>query len=89
MAGKEQDIRMFERARRMYGSEAPAKADVSGLPDLAANVAPEPSAEELEKLKADLGTEREVRSARIVRFIAEGPLKPVPRAVIPVSENDL
>jgi hypothetical protein len=88
MAGKEQDIRMFERARRMYGSEAPAKADVSGLPDLAANVA-EPTADELEKLKADLATEREVRSARIVRFIAEGPLKPVPRAVIPVSENDL
>ena len=88
MAATPKDIRMVDRERRRYGSEAPKKADHSNLPDLAANVV-EPTAEELEKLKADLVTEREVRSARIVRFIAEGPLKPVPRAVIPVSENDL
>ena len=88
MAASPKDIRMVDRERRRYGAEAPAKQTATELPDLAANVA-EPTAEELEKLKADLVAEREVRSARIVRFIAEGPLKPVPRAVIPVSENDL
>jgi hypothetical protein len=88
MAGKNHDIRMVDRERRKYGSEPPAKVAAPELPDLAGNVV-EPTAEELEKLKADLVAEREVRSARIVRFIAEGPLKPVPRAVIPVSENDL
>ena len=86
MASTPRDIRMIDRERRKHGSAE--KGSASELPDLAANVA-EPTAEELEKLKADLVTEREVRSARIVRFIAEGPLKPVPRAVIPVSENDL
>jgi hypothetical protein len=88
MAASPKDIRMVDRERRRYGAEAPAKETAIELPDLSANVA-EPTAEELEKLKADLVAEREVRSARIVRFIAEGPLKPVPRAVIPVSENDL
>jgi hypothetical protein len=88
MAASPKDIRMVDRERRRYGAEAPVKETPTELPDLAANVA-EPTAEELEKLKADLVAEREVRSARIVRFIAEGPLKPVPRAVIPVSENDL
>jgi hypothetical protein len=88
MAAAPKDIRMVDRERRRYGSEPHASADHSGLPDLAGNVV-EPSADELEKLKADLVAEREVRTARIARFIAEGPLKPVPRAVIPVSENDL
>lgn len=86
MAKTPPDIRMVDRERRKRGAGSGVEA--SSLPDLAANVA-EPTAEELEKLKADLVAEREVRSARIVRFIAEGPLKPVPRAVIPVSENDL
>ncbi len=88
MASTPRDIRMIERERRKHGVGELTDAERAVLPDLAANVA-SPSAEELEKLKADLAAEREVRSARIVRFIAEGPLKPVPRAVIPVSENDL
>lgn len=86
MASTPRDIRMIDRERRKHGGATAAES--SALPDLAANVAT-PTAEELEKLKAELVAEREVRSARIVRFIAEGPLKPVPRAVIPVSENDL
>lgn len=88
MASTPRDIRMIDRERRKHGVGAPTDAELAALPDLSANVAA-PTAEELEKLKNDLAAEREVRSARIVRFIAEGPLKPVPRAVIPVSENDL
>ena len=88
MVAKElSDIRMIERSQRKSMSSAGA-ADVSGLPDLAANVAT-PSAEDLEKLRADLVTEHEVRTRRIERFIKEGPIRPAPRAVIPVSENDL
>ena len=48
-----------------------------------------PTDEELEKLRADLLAEGEVRDRRIERFVREGPLKPIPRAVVPVSENDL
>jgi hypothetical protein len=81
------DVRMIERAQRKPGA-APAAVDVAGLPDLAENVA-QPSAEDLEKLRADLATEHELRTRRIERFIKEGPIKPIPRAVIPVSENDL
>lgn len=81
------DIRLIDREQRKRGASAAQRAGAE-LPDLSANVAT-PTTEELEKLKNDLVTEQEVRSARIVRFIAEGPLKPVPRAVIPVSENDL
>lgn len=89
MAAKEHpDVRLVERAQRKPGSAAGASADVSGLPDLAENVA-KPSAEDLEKLRADLSTEHELRTRRIERFIKEGPIKPIPRAVIPVSENDL
>ena len=88
MAAKElSDIRMVERSQRKTMSKAGAP-DLSGLPDLAANVAA-PSAEDLEKLRADLVTEHEVRTRRIERFIKEGPIRPAPRAVIPVSENDL
>ena len=61
---------------------------MSGLPDLAPNVAPV-SAEDLEKLRLELTTEHDLRVRRIERFIKEGPLRPAPRAVIPVSENDL
>jgi hypothetical protein len=88
MAAKElPDMRLVERSQRKTMSSAGA-ADVSGLPDLAANVAPV-SAEDLEKLRAELITEHELRTRRIERFIKEGPLRPAPRAVIPVSENDL
>lgn len=89
MAGKQQlpDMRLVERSQRKTMSSAGA-ADTSGLPDLAANVAPV-SAEDLEKLRAELITEHELRTRRIERFIKEGPLRPAPRAVIPVSENDL
>ena len=88
MATKElPDMRLVERSQRKTMSSAGA-ADVSGLPDLAPNVAPV-SAEDLEKLRADLVTEHELRTRRIERFIKEGPLRPAPRAVIPVSENDL
>ena len=87
MAGKElPDIRLAERSQRKTGT--PAGADTNALADLAANVAT-PSAEDLEKLRADLVTEHELRTRRIERFIKEGPLRPAPRAVIPVSENDL
>jgi hypothetical protein len=87
MAGKElPDIRLAERSQRKTGTAA--GADTNALPDLAANVAT-PSAEDLEKLRADLVTEHELRTRRIERFIKEGPLRPAPRAVIPVSENDL
>lgn len=88
MATKElPDMRLVERSQRKTMSSAGA-ADVSGLPDLAPNVAPV-SAEDLEKLRAELMTEHDLRVRRIERFIKEGPLRPAPRAVIPVSENDL
>jgi hypothetical protein len=82
------DIRMVEREQRRQGARVEVPRDPANFPDLAANVL-SPSDEELEKLRAELETEREVRNRRIERFIKEGPLKPVPRAVIPVSENDL
>jgi len=82
------DNRMVEREQRRQGARIAKPRELSNFPDLAANVLA-PSEEELEKLRADLETEREVRNRRIERFIKEGPLKPVPRAVIPVSENDL
>jgi hypothetical protein len=78
---------MIERAQRRTAGKVTGP-DPSALPDLAANVA-SPSAEDLEKLRADLVTEHEVRTRRIERFIKEGPIRPAPRAVIPVSENDL
>ena len=88
MAAKDlSDIRMIERAQRKNTGKV-SSPDLSALPDLAANVA-SPSAEDLEKLRADLTTEHEVRTRRIERFIKEGPIRPAPRAVIPVSENDL
>ena len=89
MAAKDlPDARLVERAQRKPGAARGAAADEGRLPDLAANVAT-PSAEDLEKLRADLVTEHELRTRRIERFIKEGPIKPIPRAVIPVSENDL
>ena len=89
MAAKElPDNRLVERAVRKGKPIAGAAASANDLPDLAANVAA-PTAEDLEKLKTDLSTEHELRTRRIERFIKEGPLRPAPRAVIPVSENDL
>ena len=89
MAAKEfPDVRLVERAQRKPGGVASVAAGEGPLPDLASNVAA-PSAEDLEKLRADLTTEHELRTRRIERFIKEGPIKPIPRAVIPVSENDL
>jgi len=88
MAAKElPDIRLVERAQRK-GKGNPSSGAGGELPDLAANVAA-PSAEDLDKLRADLASEQELRTRRIERFIKEGPLRPAPRAVIPVSENDL
>ena len=88
MAAKDlPDVRLVERSQRK-GVAASGAADDGRLPDLATNVAT-PSAEDLEKLRADLTTEHELRTRRIERFIKEGPIKPIPRAVIPVSENDL
>ena len=88
MAAKDlPDVRLVERAQRKSAGGPSAGADAQ-MADLAANVAT-PSAEDLEKLRADLTTEHELRTRRIERFIKEGPLKPIPRAVIPVSENDL
>ena len=81
------DMRLVERAQRKAKGPVPSP-NFDALPDLAANVVA-PSAEDLEKLKADLVTEHELRTRRIERFIKEGPLRPAPRAVIPVSENDL
>jgi len=81
------DTRMAERAKRRNAAAPPAE-DPASLADLAANVAT-PTEEELEKLRADLAAEGEVRDRRIERFVREGPLKPIPRAVVPVSENDL
>jgi hypothetical protein len=87
MAVKElPDIRLVERAQRK-GRVAP-RVDGGDMPDLAANVAA-PTSEDLEKLATELATEHELRTRRIERFIKEGPLRPAPRAVIPVSENDL
>lgn len=89
MAGKKAaDIRLVERAQRKAKGPGPAGVDAEALPDLAANVA-SPSSEDLEKLRADLVSEHDLRTRRIERFIKEGPLRPAPRAVIPVSENDL
>ena len=87
MAKEVPDIRLVERAQRKSKSAAGAPG-LEDLPDLAANVAPV-SPEDLEKLRSDLVTEHELRTRRIERFIKEGPLRPAPRAVIPVSENDL
>lgn len=83
------DLRMAEREQRRQGTATRSAApDRTGLPDLAAQVAT-PTAEELEKLRAELISEGEARNRRIERFVREGPLKPVPRIVVPVSENDL
>jgi hypothetical protein len=82
------DIRMVEREKRRQGANRTVTPELASFTDLASNVAT-PSDEEVEKLRAELGPEREVRNRRIERFIKEGPLKPVPRAVVPVSENDL
>lgn len=82
------DTRMVERQRRRQGVSVSEVLDPASFADLAENVAT-PSAEDLEKLRAELETEGEVRDRRIERFVREGPLKPVPRAVVPVSENDL
>jgi hypothetical protein len=82
------DTRMVERDKRRQGVSTTAVPDLASFADLAANVAT-PTEEELEKLRADLVAEGEVRDRRIERFVREGPLKPIPRAVVPVSENDL
>ena len=82
------DTRMVERQKRRQGVNITAVPDLASFVDLAANVAT-PSEEDLDKLRADLVTEGEVRDRRIERFVREGPLKPIPRAVVPVSENDL
>jgi hypothetical protein len=82
------DSRMVEREKRRQGANTAEVRELANFVDLAANVAP-PSQEDLDKLRADLVTEGEVRDRRIERFVKEGPLKPVPRAVVPVSENDL
>jgi len=88
MAAKElPDLRLVERAQRK-GKAAPGGGSAAELPDLAANVAT-PTGEDLDKLRSDLASEHELRTRRIERFIKEGPLRPAPRAVIPVSENDL
>ena len=83
------DLRMIERELRRQGMATRAAApDLKGLVDLAAAVAT-PTPEELEKLRAELTSEGEARNRRIERFVREGPLKPIPRIVVPVSENDL
>jgi hypothetical protein len=88
MAAKQvPDIRLTERAQRK-GKGPALTADLESLPDLATNVAAA-STEDLDKLRADLTSEHDLRTRRIERFIKEGPLRPAPRAVIPVSENDL
>ncbi len=90
MTSKKQlpDIRMVEREKRRQGVNIEVVRDLANFVDLAANVAVS-SQEDLEKLSADLTTEAEARDRRIERFVREGPLKPVPRAVVPISENDL
>jgi hypothetical protein len=88
MAMQENDIRLAERAQRKRGGKPVPNAESAKLPDMAAN-AVAPTSEDLEKLRADLVTEHELRTRRIERFVREGPLKPTPRAIIPVSENDL
>jgi hypothetical protein len=88
MAAKDvPDIRLVERMQRKTMTTG-GHADPADLRDLSANVAPV-SPEDLEKLRADLLAEHELRTQRIARFIKEGPLRPTPRAVVPVSENDL
>jgi hypothetical protein len=88
MAAKDvPDIRLVERTQRKTMTTG-GGANPADLRDLSANLAPV-SAEDLEKLRSDLVTEHELRTRRIERFIKEGPLRPAPRAVIPVSENDL
>ena len=82
------DTRMVERQKRRQGVHITAVPELASFVDLAANVAA-PTDEELEKLRGDLVAEGEVRDRRIERFVREGPLKPIPRAVVPVSENDL
>jgi len=82
------DTRMIEREKRRQGANTAEIRELSSFVDLAANVVA-PSQEDLDKLRADLVAEGEVRDRRIERFVREGPLKPVPRAVVPVSENDL
>jgi hypothetical protein len=82
------DIRMIEREKRRQGANRTVTPELSSFADLAGNVV-RPSEEEVATLRAELGPEREARNRRIERFIKEGPLKPVPRAVVPVSENDL
>ena len=82
------DIRMVEREKRRQGANTAEIRELSNFVDLAPNVAVS-SQEDLDKLSADLTAEGEARDRRIERFVREGPLKPVPRAVVPISENDL
>ena len=82
------DTRMVERQKRRQGVHITTTPDLASFADLSANVAA-PTDEELETLRVDLVAEGEVRDRRIERFVREGPLKPIPRAVVPVSENDL
>ena len=82
------DTRMVERQKRRQGANTAEVHELSSFVDLAANVA-SPTAEDLDKLRTDLVAEGEIRDRRIERFVREGPLKPIPRAVVPVSENDL
>jgi hypothetical protein len=70
------DTRMAEREKRRQGSTTASAPDPSSLEDLAPNVAV-PTEEDLEKLRADLLAEGEVRDRRIERFVREGPLKPI------------
>lgn len=82
------DIRMVEREKRRQGANTAEVRELSNFVDLAPNVAVA-SQDDLDKLSADLTAEGEARDRRIERFVREGPLKPVPRAVVPISENDL
>jgi hypothetical protein len=90
MTSKKQlsDIRMVEREKRRLGANTAEVPQLSNFVDLAANVAVL-SQEDIDKLGAELAAEGEARDRRIERFVREGPLKPVPRAVVPISENDL
>ncbi len=90
MPSKDQttDIRLAERQLRRQGAVQGGAPDRSGLADLTGQLEV-PTQEDLDKLRADLISEGEARNRRIERFVREGPLKPVPRVVVPVSENDL
>lgn len=84
-----QDKRLLERAQRRGDmSKSQVEEELSRLADLHESIQ-HPSEEEVERLRSELGAEREARAERIERFLTEEPQPPVRPEPIPIDEADL